>query len=245
MRHKFTKTSSIYLGRKFRKQWQLLQKITCGLCLIFGCWLIFTTINLIWASSQPTSALFVLGGSIRREIYVAQKALQDPQIPILISQGSPDPCIWLIFQREAAALQNVWLENCANSTFDNFYYGIPILRHWKVHKVKLITSPTHLPRAKWMAQILLGAHGIWVESEIVQEDGVPGNYESGLKTGLDVTRSLLWAVLSQVVQPQCSNVTRLAEVDMQAWESRGFKCERQGEVGSREWGVGSREWGGE
>ncbi|QSJ19541.1 YdcF family protein [Nostoc sp. UHCC 0702] len=231
MRHKFTKSSSIAQGQRFRKQWQLLQKLGCGLCIIFVIWLTFTTIALVFASSEPVDGFFVLGGSIRREIYIAQQAKQYPQTPILISQGSKDPCIWLIFQREAADVQNVWLEKCANSTFDNFYYGIPILRRWGVHKIKLITSPTHLPRAKWMAQILFGAHGIWVEPDIVEELGIPGNQESWGKTVLDITRSLLWAVLSQIIQPQCSNVTKLAEVDMQAWQLQGFKCEHQGGVG--------------
>ncbi|TVP61169.1 MAG: YdcF family protein [Nodularia sp. (in: Bacteria)] len=232
MRHKFTKTLSTSSLRKLRKQWRRLQKIACGLCLIFSVWLIFTTITLVWASSVPVDAFFVLGGSIRREIYVTQVTKKYPQVPVLISSGSQAPCIWLIFQREAADLQNVWLENCADSTFENFYYGIPILRQWGVHKVKLVTSPTHLPRAKWMAQILLGAHGIWVEPDIVEEQGIPGNYESRLKTGLDVTRSLFWAVFSHIVRPECSNVTRLAEVDMQAWQSRGFQCEHQGGVGN-------------
>ncbi|MEA5507121.1 YdcF family protein [Halotia wernerae UHCC 0503] len=231
MRHKFTKTSSILGCGKFRKTWQLLQKLAFGLCLIFVIWMICTTITLVFASSKPVDAFFVLGGSIRREIYVAHKVTQYPQTPILISHGSPDPCIWMIFQREAAELQNVWLENCANSTFENFYYGIPILRRWGVHKVMLITSPSHLPRAKWMAQILLGAHGIWVETDIVQELGIPGNRESRLKTGLDLTRSLFWAILSQIIQPQCSQITKLADVNMQAWQSRGFKCERQGGLG--------------
>ncbi|TAF06652.1 MAG: YdcF family protein [Nostocales cyanobacterium] len=208
----------------------MLQNIAVGLCLILLSWLTFTTITLVSASSQPVDAFFVLGGSIRREIYVAQLAKQSPQIPILISQGSPAPCIWLIFQREVADLQNVCLENCAYSTFENFYYGLPILRHWKVRKVKLITSGTHGLRAKLMAQILLGAHGIWVEPDVIQEKGIPGNRESILKTVLDITRSLFWAVLSQVISPQCSQVTRLADVDMQAWEQRGFNCEHQGQL---------------
>ncbi|MBH8565832.1 YdcF family protein [Nostoc sp. CENA67] len=231
MRHKFTKSSSIAQRQRLRKQWQLLQKAICGLCTIFVIWLVFTTIALVFASSKPVDGFVVLGGSIRREIYAAQQAKQYPQTPILISQGSKDPCIWLIFQREAAELQNVWLEKCANSTFDNFYYGIPILRRWGVYKIKLITSPTHLPRAKWMAQILLGAHGIWVEPDIVEESGIPANRESWGKTVLDITRSLLWAVVSQIIQPQCSNVTKLAQVDMQAWQHQGFKCEHQGGVG--------------
>ncbi|AFY31325.1 YdcF family protein [Calothrix sp. PCC 7507] len=231
MKRQDTIKSSIPHKGRIRRLWQLLQKVAFGLCAVFGSWLIFTTITLISASSQPIDVLFVLGGSISREIYVAQVAKKYPQIPILISHGSPDPCVWLIFQREAVDLSNVWLEKCANSTWENFYYSITILRRWGVHKVMLITSQTHLPRAKWMAQILLGANGIWVEPAIVPERGVPGNRESGLKTGLDVTRSLLWAVLSPMMQPQCSQVIKLADVDMQAWERQGFKCERQGKLG--------------
>ena len=236
MKRKFTIKSAIFIKGKFSYLWQLLQKIFGVLCLVLGSWLIFTTITLVSASSEPVDAFFVLGGSIRREIYMAQQAQQYPQTPILISQGSPESCLLLIFHKEAADLQNVWLERCANSTFGNFYYGIPILQRWGVHKVKLVTSPTHLPRAKWMAQILFGAHGIWVEPEIVQEQGIPGNRESWLKTGLDLTRSLLWAILSQVIQPQCSSVTKLAEVDISVLQHRDLKCEHQGGVG--EWGSG-------
>ncbi|GAX39122.1 hypothetical protein NIES4075_00730 [Tolypothrix sp. NIES-4075] len=211
--------------------WQMLQKFALSLCAVFAIWLIFMTITLLNASSSPVDGFFVLGGSITREIYVAQEGKKSPETPILISRGSQDPCIRLIFQREVAPVQNVWLEHCADSTFENFYYSIPILRRLGVHKVMLITSPTHLPRAKWLGQILLGSHGIWVEPVIVEEKGIPGNRESWLKTGADVTRSLLWAGLSQFIQPECSNVTRLAEVNMQDWQQRGFRCERKGNLG--------------
>jgi uncharacterized SAM-binding protein YcdF (DUF218 family) len=227
MKRKFTINLSISVKRRFRKLWELLRNLGWGLSCVLGIWLIFTTITLVSASSQPVDAFFVMGGSIRREIYVAQQAKQYPQTPILISSGSPDPCIWLTFQREAAELQKVMLEKCANSTFENIYYGMPILQSWGVHKVKLITSPTHLPRAKWMTQILLGSHGIWVEPDIVQEQGIPANSEHWLKTGLDVTRSLFWAGFSQFIQPQCSKVTKLVDVDMSAWEQKGFHCEHQ------------------
>jgi hypothetical protein len=224
-------------GNQFRcrkillsKEWGFLQKIAIWLGLLLGIWLVFITITLVLASSKPVDALFVLGGSIRREIYVAKLTKQYPKSQILISQGSPEPCIWLIFQKEKAPMKNVTLEKCADSTFDNFYYGIPILRRWNVHKVMLITSPTHLPRAKWLGQILLGAHGIWMETEIVQERGIPGNREFGVKTGLDVTRSLFWAGLSQIIQPQCQEVKRLEDVNIEAWQRRGFHCERQGNL---------------
>lgn len=198
-----------------------------GFAILLCTLLLANTLRLQAAASGSIDAFFVLGGSVRREIYVAELAKQHPETRILISHGSPDPCILLIFQRENAPIRQVWLEHCADSTFDNFYFNIPILRLWGVRKVKLITSPTHLPRAKWMAQILLGAHGIWVEPEIVEEKGIPGNKESVIKTGLDITRSLVWAVLSQVVQPKCSQVNELSSVNLAVWQKSGFKCERQ------------------
>lgn len=200
------------------------------LSLVFAVWLLINNITLRSASLGSVDAFFVLGGSINREIYVAELAKQYPQTPILISKGSQSPCVWLIFQQLGAPLQNVWLERCADSTFENFYFSFPILRRWGVHKVGLITSPTHLPRAQWMAQIILGAHGIWVEPYIVHEQGIPGNQESWFKTGIDLTRSLFWAALSQVIEPQCSSLTSLTDVDMKYWQRRGFKCEHQGNV---------------
>lgn len=201
-----------------------------GLSLTLGIWLINNGMILQKASQMPVDAILVLGGSITREIYVAELAKQYPQIPILISKGSKDPCILLIFERTEAPMQNVFLEKCANSTFGNFYFSLPILTQWQVHKVKLITSPTHLPRAKWLGQIILGAHGIWVEPDIVKESGIPGNRESFFLTAFDLTRSLFWAVISQFYSPKCSESIGLSDVDLEAWQLQGFtvkQCERK------------------
>ena len=204
--------------------------------LLFGLLVLFIHLlfNLIWKlphnRNMPIDAFLVLGGSINREIYVAKLAKQYPDIPILISHGSDDPCIFLIFQREQAPLNRVWLEKCAESTFGNFFFSLPILTKWDVHKVKLITSATHLPRAEWLAQIILGSHGISTELDLAPEKGVPGNYESAVKTGLDVIRSLCWALISQVIQPSCSQVDNLLATDMQTWQKKGFTCERQAEL---------------
>ncbi|MFE1746533.1 YdcF family protein [Coleofasciculus sp. H7-2] len=214
----------------FRRWRRLLLPGIAIFGVILGTWLFTIMLTLRSAASGSVDAYFVLGGSIRREIYVAQLAKQYPQSRILISQGSPEPCILLIFQRENAPIERVWLEKCADSTFGNFYYGVPILRQWGVKKVKLITSGTHLPRAMWLAQILMGAHGIWVEPEIVPEQGIPGNRESSFKTGLDLSRSLLWALVSQVYQPKCSKLIPLKDVDIKDWRQRGFKCEHQGNI---------------
>ncbi|MBE9118952.1 YdcF family protein [Lusitaniella coriacea LEGE 07157] len=215
-------------------RWKLVERFLLFLFgILLGC-LLFLGIRLQAAASKPVDAFFVLGGSIRREMYVAEQIAKTPKIPVLISHGSLDPCIWLIFQREQASMQKVWLEHCANSTFENFYFGVPILKRWKVHKVKLITSATHLPRAKWMAQILFGAQGIWVEMDIAKETGVPANQESAIKTSLDVVRSLGWAIAGQFIQPDCTDIIPLAEVDMATWRKTGFKCEHQGNLDDSE-----------
>jgi hypothetical protein len=221
------KKNTFSKSKKYRKRKSLkiLIKLTT-ISLIFG--LLFNTLTLYRSSQKPIGAFFVLGGSIQREIYVAQLAKQFPDTPILISQGSKDPCIWLIFERQKSPKENVYLEKCAHNTFTNFFYSLPILKQWKIQKVKVITSPTHLPRAIWMAKILIGSQGIWVEPDIVTEKGIPGNNEHWFKTTLDLTRSLIWAILSQVIQPQCSRVIRLADLPLETWEKTGFKCERKG-----------------
>jgi uncharacterized SAM-binding protein YcdF (DUF218 family) len=194
--------------------------------------LLMNMLRLQAAASRPVDTFFVLGGSIQREIYVAQLAKQHPETRVLISQGSEDPCILLVFQQEKAPIRQVWLEKCADSTFNNFYFNISVLHQWGVRKIKLITSTTHVPRAKWMAQIFLGVHGIWVEPDIIEEPDIPANRESVLKTGMDVTRTLVWAVLGQskFFQPKCFKLIPLAAVNLDDWRNSGFKCERQQEL---------------
>jgi len=203
-----------------------------ALILVLSWGLARNLLTLRSASNQPVDAFFVLGGSIRREIYVSHLAKQYPEIPILISTGSDDPCVVKLFERIDAPQDRVWLEKCADSTFGNFFFAQPILSRWGVRRVKMLTSRTHLPRAAWMARIVLGSHGIWVDVELVAELGVPGNREFALKTALDVTRATLWAFLSQILQPHCDNVVRLPDVDLATWCEDGFSCEYQGGVES-------------
>ncbi|MFB2835787.1 YdcF family protein [Floridanema evergladense] len=211
-----------FLGRR-----SLLIVLT-GFCLIVGICLLYNSVILYTASQKPVGAILVLGGSITREIHAAELAKESPEIPILISHGSSEPCILLIFQKVAASIDKVWLEKCANSTFGNFYFSLPILKQWQVNKVKVVTSATHLPRAIWLAQIMLGSHGIWVELEIAAETkGVPANRESLLVTTADVTRGLIWAVVSQFYEPKCNDLIPLSQVDLTVWKMKGFKCERQ------------------
>lgn len=210
-----------------RKRWKWIGIGICVWGLVWGCgnWMVLQT-----ASEQPLDSILVLGGSIRREIYAAEILPENPSVPVLISGGSQAPCIWELFRRTPAPLEGVWLEECAQSTFDNFYFSLPILQRWQVHHLKLITSATHLPRAAWLAQIILGSHGIWVEVDPAPESGVPGNQEYWWKTSLDVIRASLWAVISHGIDPQCSHLMKLTDINLRDWCEQGFSCEHQGQI---------------
>jgi uncharacterized SAM-binding protein YcdF (DUF218 family) len=205
----------------------LLRALFFALILLAASWLLNTTLAFYRDRTAPIDAFLVLGGSINREIYVATLAKQQPDLPILISQGSESPCVLLIFQKMQAPLDKVWLERCAQSTFNNLFFSVPILKSWQVKKVKLITSASHLPRAKLLGAILLNARGIAMDLELAPEKGIPGNVESSLKTTIDVTRSLVWALFSQAIHPSCSEIVRLVDVDLAQWQQKGFACERQ------------------
>ncbi|MBO9998756.1 MAG: YdcF family protein [Cyanobacteria bacterium SID2] len=217
-----------------KRRWWLswLRSIAVGFALAFLLASLWRFLQAYQYANDPIDAVLVLGGSIKRELYISQYARSNPDIPILISSGSKPPCIYLIFQRDNAPMENIWLENCARSTFENFYYSLPVLERWGVRKVLLVTSLSHLPRSMWLAQIVLGSHGLWVEPNIVPEIGVPGNREFPLKTILDVARSLFWAFVSQVYSPSCDREVRLDTVNLETWQARGFQCEHQAQIES-------------
>ena len=136
-------------------------RYACLGLLLAGVIVILATFTSLWRSRQaPTDAYLVLGGSIRREMYMAQLASSfDTPTPILVSAGSVDPCIRLLFEQTGAPLNNVWLENCAESTFGNFVYSVPLLERWGARHVTLVTSGSHTRRALTLARILFGARG--------------------------------------------------------------------------------------
>lgn len=184
------------------------------------------------AASGPTDALWVLGGSIRREMAAADWAARHPNQPILISGGSKPPCIRALFDRAGLSGDRIWLEQCAQSTFGNCYWSLPLLQQWGVKRVSLLTSGSHQWRAGWMARLILGSHGIWVDVVTVPESGVPANQEYALKTWLDLGRAGAWAVGSHFSHPQCQRVDRLDRINIKAWCQQGFRCEHQARLGN-------------
>jgi hypothetical protein len=190
--------------------------------------ILFRAAELTIARYQPITAYLVLGGTPNREIFAAKLIKEHPDVKVLISSGSADPCVWLIFDKLNAAKDKVWMEHCARNTFENFYYSAPILKKWGVQKVLLITDKPQNERAFPMGKIILGAQGIWVDLILVPNSG---GQASVYPLSFDLLVSTLWAIASQVWQPHCSQVTYLPTVDMNYWYQKGFYCAPQAEVG--------------
>ncbi|MGK7931222.1 MAG: YdcF family protein [Microcystaceae cyanobacterium] len=206
--------------------------------IVFLTFIFLLTSKIVWNlliilpenSQKPVDAILVLGGSIQRELYVGKIATQYPKIPIIISGGSDAPCVFQIFDYYQAPMENVWLESCATSTFGNFVFTTSLLKEKQVHKVLVITSPTHIPRAKYLAYIHLGTQGMGIKMKVIKQRGVPGNWESNFKTALDVTRSILWVFAAQIIHPSCSNMLNLAQMNWSVWEQQKYGCEKQNKI---------------
>lgn len=214
-------------GSGLRRLLRLSLGLVIGLSL---CLLTHRAVAMAQAARQPVDAVLVLGGSIRREMYAAQLATANPDLPIVISGGSDEPCIWLIFRRNQAPMENLWIEPCARSTLDNYRFGTPVLKQLKAHHVKLVTSGSHQTRAVGLGRTILAGHGMWLSLDAVPEVGRPGNQESKLKTVLDLIRGVGWTVVSQVYEPPCSSLHRLSDIDLAGWDSQSYECEHQGHV---------------
>lgn len=212
--------------RKRRSQFLVLL-IATAIALIVGP----LTLTLNHHRQQPVDAIFVLGGSVRREMYLVETLPRGESVPVLISNGSSSPCARALYEREGRSPVGVYAEHCARSTFDNFTYGIPYFRQWHSHHVQILSSGDHVTRATWMGRLLLGAHGIWVDIIDVPEVGVPGNTEAWWKTSLDLVRSLVWVPLSFFVEPRCDRVDVLSRINLdRACLLGSLHCEHQAQL---------------
>jgi uncharacterized SAM-binding protein YcdF (DUF218 family) len=195
-------------------------------------------VQLFQAEALTSQGYLVLGGVAYREQFAADEKKLHPDRTVLISGGSPDPCIYLMFQKRNASMQGVWLEHCAKNTFENFVYALPILEKLKLRKITLVTDYPQVQRAWPVAIILFMSHGIAVELHELPENG--GDYKSELEIVGLATMACGWALISQVYQPTCEHLTHLPDTDMKMWLQRGFECEQQTGVESHKASTGLR-----
>ena len=185
------------------------------LSIVLLCALYFAQIGLRLTlhGQAPIDGILVLGGSIQREVYAIAQAKELPR-PIVLSGGSSAGCIQRVVDYYGVDPAGIWIEPCANSTFENFAFAAPLLRAEKVHHVLVITSATHLLRAGYLGKIMLGLRGIAVQVFDVPEKGRPGNQESQLKTILDWTRGVVWGLFSPLLPPKrCPGLIALENLE--------------------------------
>lgn len=199
--------------------------------LLFACFVVYRVRELSLAKTQPADALLVLGGTPNREKYAAQLMKRTPARLALISSGSEDPCIWLMFEKAQAPKNNVWMEHTSRNTFENFVYAIPLLERWGRRKILLVTDEPQAEHALPMAQIMLGAHGMWVELALTPGSG---SMQTDTPPYCYIITSIFWAVASQILEPSCNNLTHLSDVDMNYWYRKGFYCAPQSDVPSHQ-----------
>jgi uncharacterized SAM-binding protein YcdF (DUF218 family) len=204
------------------KSRRLLVTIGVLMSLMF-CWIPFRVFQYLQNNSLEPQAYLVLGGDVRRELYAAELAKNHPERIILISGGSPDPCIYMMFKRHEAPMRNVWLEHCAKNTLENFMFSMPILERLHARKVIVVSNYPQTQRAMPAARIIFGSHGI----PVLLDELPPSKGKRRAEVIAFVLLAVGWACLSQIFQPQCAEVSNLPSVDMPSWDKRGFHCKRR------------------
>lgn len=148
------------------------------------------------ASHSPATAIVVLGGGIKREMFAAQVAQRHPHLPVLISSGSALPCVYRVLAEDhQIEWDRITIDWRAKDTVTNFTATLPWLQSEDHRHVLLVATDGHMGRAGLLAQIVWGWHGIAYTPETF-----PGDHPTRPgKTAVDVGRSLAWLVLGDPI----------------------------------------------
>ncbi|WP_438357538.1 YdcF family protein [Aphanothece sacrum] len=139
---------------------------------------------------QP-EAIFVLGGHADRERFAAKLAKQYPNLPIWVSSGSPEGYVTKIFAKAGVKSDRLHLNYQAKDTVTNFTTLVNELKSQGVDSIYLVTSDTHMTRARIIGEIIFGTNGIILKPVGVHSHTSPEPLEKLLR---DTGRSLLWLV---------------------------------------------------
>lgn len=141
---------------------------------------------------EPPEAVIVLGGStknLEREKFTAQFARQYPNLPIMISGGSPPTYTKSVFTKAGISPKRLHLDYEAVDTVTNFTTLVDDLQARKIKNVYLITSDFHMRRACVIGEIILGSRGIRFKPVPVPSQTPPEPIEKSIRDG---ARALFW-----------------------------------------------------
>ena len=92
----------------------------------------------------------------------ARLSQRHPNLDIWITSGSLPDDSARIFAQMNARMNRVNLDYSATDTLSNFTTILPELQNENIRHIYLVTSDYHMPRARAIAAIVLGSHGIVV-----------------------------------------------------------------------------------
>lgn len=143
-------------------------------------------------NSEPPEAVIVLGGStknLEREKFTAKFAREHPNLPIMISGGSPPAYTKRVFTKAGINPKRLHLDYEAVDTVTNFTTLVDDLQARKIKNVYLITSDFHMRRACIIGEIILGSRGIRFKPIPVPSKMPPEPMEKSIRDG---ARALFW-----------------------------------------------------
>lgn len=134
-------------------------------------------------------AIFALGGGLEREQSAAKLAQAYPDLDVWVSSGLPPRLAIPLFQEYGIPRQRLHLDYHAVDTVTNFTTSIEDFQIRHIRHVFLITSDSHMSRAKAIATFVFGSQGIIFTPVAVASNLNP---ESVLEIIRDSVRSILW-----------------------------------------------------
>lgn len=149
------------------------------------------------AGREP-EAIFVLGGHEERERWAAKLAARYPDLPVWVSSGSPKSYAEHIFAKFGVRGERLHLDYRARDTVTNFTTLVDDLKAQGIDSVYLITSESHMPRARLIGEIVFGSYGIAMKPIAVPSDLPPEPIGKCLR---DSARSLLWLATGSTGNP--------------------------------------------
>lgn len=154
--------------------------------LAISCWFGYREVQSYYTEPE---AVVVLGGHEAREKFAADLAREHPHLDIWVSSGSPQKYVERIFAFRGIESDRLHLNYRADDTVTNFTTLVDELKASSIDSVYLVTSDSHMTRARIIGEIVFGSRGI-----IIKPMAVPSQLpsESLVESFRDSARAILW-----------------------------------------------------
>lgn len=163
-----------------------IRKLLVVSSLAISCWFGYREVLSHFVRPE---AVVVLGGHEAREKFAADFAREHPHLDIWVSSGSPENYVERIFAFRGIESDRLNLNYRADDTVTNFTTLVDELKASGIESVYLVTSDSHMTRARIIGEIVFGSRGI-----IIKPMAVPSQLPSEplVKSFRDSARAILW-----------------------------------------------------